>query len=79
MFRWKKDQESLILQVMNYDGEVVREIQINMVINEKYKDKEEAKKTILSQINRWYKDDPNVDNETIEKFLYMNDYCLYKK
>lgn len=78
MFRWKNVQDMLILQIVNYDNEVIREIQIDMIINEKYSDKEKAKETILLQINKWYKDNLNIDKETIETFLYMNDYCLYK-
>ena len=78
MFRWKNFQDMLILQIVNYDNEAIREIQIDMIINEKYRDKEKAKETILLQINKWYKDNLNIDKETIETFLYMNDYCLYK-
>ena len=43
---------------------------IDMIINEKYSDKEKAKETILLQINKWYKDNLNIDKETIETFLY---------
>lgn len=80
MLKWKKSVNKLILQVINYDNEVIREIQIDMRINgKKYHDAEEAKKIIISQLNKWYGKNLNVDKETIENFLYLNDYCVYEK
>lgn len=74
MLKWKEDTEKLILQCVDGNNYCVREIQLDMKLT---KQAENKKDIILEQINKWYS--IKIDKETIENFLYINDYCEFVK